>query len=220
MLNKQLVNVCLSNKVCDYCNKSVTKYVLCNICNKNCYHESCSKRVCVIVDKLVKCPACVENKVNQISRNHPKVSSNEILSMFQELKSSVDVISEKFDENLRENKPMLEELKQLRSETTTLRNKVKTLEKRINTLEASETSCSIEISDVRIGDSDNPKPVIMEIANDLLACNIKDSDLDKCYCKSTRKGVITLAKFKSKDIKDNVLRNRRGTKLHKSMSKH
>lgn len=65
---------------------------------------------------------------------------------------------------------------------------------------------------LQVDDLADPKYVTLEITNNLVQCNIKGSDIRKCYRKTTKKGSIIIAKFINSDIKHRVLQKRKSKK--------
>ncbi|KAL3279038.1 hypothetical protein HHI36_016554, partial [Cryptolaemus montrouzieri] len=76
------------------------------------------------------------------------------------------------------------EVKNLREDNSALKEQVDKLEDRITSLEARETSGGVEVSgfsNLHLDNVNDFRPVIMEIANDLLQYCVKDSDLLSCH---------------------------------------
>ncbi|KAL3266990.1 hypothetical protein HHI36_011138 [Cryptolaemus montrouzieri] len=54
-----------------------------------------------------------------------------------------------------------------------------------------ETSCAVEITGTQITKMEEIKPVVMEIANGLLQCNVQENEVEKCYLKETNSGKMS-----------------------------
>ncbi|KAL3271883.1 hypothetical protein HHI36_022353 [Cryptolaemus montrouzieri] len=106
-------------------------------------------------------------------------------------------MSDKFDQLAGDNRSMLKEVKNLREENSALKKQVDKLEDRITSFEPRETSGEVEnsgFSNLNLDNVNDFRPVIMEIANDLLECGVKDSDLLSCHRVDNRKGSVLVFK--------------------------
>lgn len=222
--------MCSSNKVCDYCNKTVVNSVPCQGCQKAYFHDSCAKRI-MNKDSIVKCSACKESEVKGRSRNlRNSVSSGSqeqindqsdknLVKMFQELQKSMQFMSDKFDQITADNRKFLTEMKELRNENDALKKQINQLQGRMNELEMEKILCNVEILGTQISGTADVKATVMEIANDLLQCNMKEEVFLQCQRKDTKQGTIIIAKLLNPEAKAKLLQSRKKSRLTSNMLK-
>ncbi|KAL3268451.1 hypothetical protein HHI36_007562 [Cryptolaemus montrouzieri] len=121
----------------------------------------------------------------------------DLIKVINELKASVQFLSDKFDQLAGDNTSMLKKVKNLREENSALKRQDVKLEDRITSLQARETSGGVEVSgfsNLHLDNVNDFRPVIMEIANDLLQCGVEDSDLLSCHRVDNKKGSVLVAR--------------------------
>ncbi|KAL3271567.1 hypothetical protein HHI36_022042, partial [Cryptolaemus montrouzieri] len=94
------------------------------------------------------------------------------------------------------------------------------LEDLITSLEARETSGGVEVSgfsNLHLDNVNDFRPVIKEIANDLLQCCVRDSDLLSCHRVDNKKGSVLVARFSSANIRGGLLKKRKGKRIESNM---
>ncbi|XP_050508127.1 uncharacterized protein LOC126885578 [Diabrotica virgifera virgifera] len=192
---------------------------MCSICKGNYFHDSCAEKSGAMKGNTIKCGQCAKSEVKSdevdFSSNKSKEIS-EFQKLFQKMEESMEFLSSKFDTLTVENQNALRELRDMKRENIQLKTKVSQLEKRICELEIKEFSCNLEIHGTQIKNED-PKEVLMEIANDLLSCNFNSQDVSDCFKQETKNGAIIVAKMRSRDIKTKFIKARKNRKMESNM---
>ncbi|KAJ8727332.1 hypothetical protein PYW07_001451 [Mythimna separata] len=116
---------------------------------------------------------------SEISTNIKKSITNElgdIKSLFQELKQSVDFISEEFDRMKAELETCRNDNKILHRENDSLRHAVSELSSRVNLIEQHARQQNLEINGIPESKTENLVKTVQQIGN-VVSCSVKEDDI-------------------------------------------
>lgn len=183
-----------SIKYCRHCKKKVVLSLDCEICATS-YHPSCAQqaKILSINNKLVCCKNSEVKPIQSKSMDESKIKTiiKEVLAEFLEpfkkaienqisdMKTSVQYMSDSFDENKLATEEIINEVKRLRQENIKLQKKVQILETKINNQEQKEKQKNIIVVGVpKQQPDDNVKNTISKITTALKITNAEEDVLE------------------------------------------
>lgn len=221
-VNKHLFLICEKmDKICKHCKKKVTSSVGCEVCNSY-YHPSCALQAKVMnkENQMICCKSRekseaisrkkdeiddekLERIVKQIFKDTFKPFQDELHKDMQELKNSVQFMSDSFDDQKSVTEKLLIEVKQLRDENITLNQRLQALEQKASIQEQKERQNNIIVTGIPGQENENTKNVIQQVFR-TMALNIPENA--DCYRIKQKKDGPILVKLPELNTKTNVFK--------------
>lgn len=213
-------------KTCKHCKKKVTSPVGCEVCNSY-YHPSCAAQAKVMnkENKMVCCKTHGKSEVrgdesrellnNFIEEDKlktiVKVIFKETFSPFQnklqedmqELKNSVQYMSDSFEDQKSTTEKLLAEMKLLRDENRALKQRLKALEEKSNILEQKERQNNMIVTGIPSQENENTRQVIHQVLQ-TMELNIPQNKIIDCYRIKQKKDGPIFVRLPEPNIKANI----------------
>lgn len=214
-------------KNCKSCKKKVNAPVGCEICNSY-YHPSCAlqakvmnkenKMICckprdgseVREDKVYETSKLVDEVklihiVKQLLSEALKPFEEKILRDIEDLKKSVQFMSDSFEDQKKVSENLFEEVKLYRDENRILKKRLEILEQKANNQEQIERQRNIIVSGVPIQENEDTKEVVCKVFG-TMTLNIPMNKITDCFrVKQKREGPIVV-KFLEESLKLQVFK--------------
>lgn len=214
-------------KTCKHCKKKVSSPVDCEICTSS-YHPSCAAQAKVVNrENVVICCRTRDRSEVREQKNQEtlkfldmektkqilKKLLNEALNPIQEklqrdmedLKTSVQFMSDSFEEQKAMSKDVLAEVKLLRDENQTLKRRLEVLEQKMNIQEQKERQNNIIVTGIPAQENEDTKEVMNKVLN-TMKLNVQEIRITDCFrLKQNKEGPI-LVKLPEQTIKMRIIK--------------
>lgn len=222
-------NFLVQDKKCKHCKKKVVSALDCVICNSS-FHPSCAYQARV-VDKSEKVVCCLPSQESEVESDKPLEDQQDIKEMDEkirttiqdtlgqflkpfrktmekemaEVKTSVQYMSNLFEEQKGSFEEILKEFRALKKENTALKERVKSLETRIMDLEQNEKARNIVVVGVPKQNNMGPERIVKQIGKGLNV-PLADADIEETYTLSKQESGPILVKLRSLGKKQEIIR--------------
>lgn len=216
----------VATKICNCCNKNIGKNKLklqCGYCQQY-FHIECGKiseleaRIMMSEKKSWKCECCESNTSSRFTssprRNHlDEIELKTMIKMLQndvqDLKKSMDFISEKYEEEKKRNAVISDMLSELSRDNDLLKKEVNNLKYVLNINESNKIKNNLRISGINLN-TENPK-VVFEAASKVftfLGVDVPREEITNIKMYKGTKGSSAIISLKSLDKKQQLLNAR------------